>query len=129
MEHFNGLPAPTKVGVPLGTDANGSEATRYWPNSYSSVIGTMLYLVSNTRPDISFAVQHCAQFTHNTKASHEKAVKSKCWYLQGTEENGLVFNPSNKFVVDFYADADFAGIWGHENPLDPIFLVVELDLW
>ena len=78
MEHFNGLPAPTKVGVPLGTDANGSEATRYWPNSYYSVIGTMLYLVSNTRPDISFAVQHCAQFTHNTKASHEKAVKSKC---------------------------------------------------
>ena len=31
-----------------------------------------------------------------------------------------MFNPSNKLVVDCYADADFAGLWGHENPQDPI---------
>ena len=30
--------------------------------------------------------------------------------------NILVFNPSNKLVVDFYADADFVGLWGHEYP-------------
>ena len=23
-------------------------------------------------------------------------------------------------VVDFYADADFAGLWGHEDPQDPV---------
>ena len=23
-------------------------------------------------------------------------------------------------VVDFYADADFSGLWGHEDPQDPI---------
>ena len=28
MEHSNGLPKPTKVEAPLGTDANGSEAKR-----------------------------------------------------------------------------------------------------
>ena len=28
----------------------------------------------------------------------------------------MVFNPSNKRVVGCYADADFAGLWGHENP-------------
>ena len=27
MEHFDGLPTPTKVYAPLGTDANGSEFT------------------------------------------------------------------------------------------------------
>ena len=32
MEHSNGLPTPTKVGAPLGTDVNGSEAKRDWPN-------------------------------------------------------------------------------------------------
>ena len=26
MEHFNGLPTPTKVETPLGTDRNSSEA-------------------------------------------------------------------------------------------------------
>ena len=44
-----------------------------------------------------------------------------CWYLQGTKDNGLVFYPSKKIMVDCYADADFTGLWEHENPQDPIF--------
>ena len=120
MEHCNGLPTPTKVEAPLGTDANGSEAKIDWPNSYYSVIGMMLYLTSNIIPDISFAVHQFSRFTHNTKASHEMAVKNICRYFHGTKYNGLVFNPSKKLVVDFYADAYFSGIWGHENPQDPI---------
>ena len=47
-------------------------------------------------------------------------MKKICRYLQGTNNNGLVFNPSMKLVVDCYADADFAGMWGHENPQYPI---------
>ena len=89
-------------------------------NSYASIIGIMFYLVSNTRPDISFAVHQCARFTHNTKASHETAVKRICWYLQGTKDNDVVFNPSKKLVVGFYADAYFAGMRRNKNHQDPI---------
>ena len=32
VEHCNGLPTPTEVEAPLGTDANGSEANIDWPN-------------------------------------------------------------------------------------------------
>ena len=96
MEHSNGLPTPTNVEATLGTDVNGSEAKRDWPNSYASVIGTMLYLAPNTRPDISFSVHQNARFKHNTKTSHKTAVKRICRYLQGTKDNGLVFNPSKK---------------------------------
>ena len=120
MEHSNGLPTPNKVDAPLGTDVNGSEAKRDWPKSYASVIGMMLYLAPNTIPDISFAVHQCARFTHNTKILHETAVKRICRYLEGTKDNGLVFNPSKKLVVDCYSDADFARLWGHEDPQDPI---------
>ena len=80
----------------------------------------MLYLASNARPDISFAVHQCVRFTQNTKVSHKTAVKRICRYLQGTKDNGLVFNPSKKLVVYCYADADFAGLWGHEDPQGPI---------
>ena len=66
MEDCNRLTTPTKVDATLGKDKNGSEAKRDWPNSYASVIGMMLYLASNTRPDISFAVHQFAWFTHNT---------------------------------------------------------------
>ena len=47
-------------------------------------------------------------------------MKRICRYLQGTNDNGLVFNPSKKLVVDCYADADFAGLWGYENPQESI---------
>ena len=120
MEHCNGLPRPTKVEAPLVIYAKGSEAKGYWTNSYASVIGMMFYLASNTRPDISFAVHQCYYFTHNANESHETAVKRIRRYLQGTKDNGLVLNPYKKLVVDCYADADFAGLWGHEDPQDPI---------
>ena len=85
MGNFNVLPTTTKVEVHLGTDANGSEAKIDLPNSYASVIGMMLYLTSNTIPDISFDVHQCARFTYNTKTSHDTAVKRICCYLQGTK--------------------------------------------
>ena len=76
----------------------------------------MLYLASNTISDISFSVHQCAQFTHTNKVSHETAVKRIYRYLQGTKDNGIVFIPSKKLVVDCYADADFSVLWGHEDP-------------
>ena len=114
------MPQPWWVLATLGMDVNGSEAKRDWPNSYDSVIGIMLYLASNKRPDIYFAFHQCAWFTHNKKASHTTAVKRICRYIQGTKNNGLVFNPSKKLVVDCYAGADFAIMWGHEDPQYPI---------
>ena len=118
MDHCNRLTTPTKVDAPLGTDANGSESNIDWPNLYDFVIGMILYLASKTRPDISFAFPQCAWFTHNTKVSQKTAVKRIYQYLQGTKNNGLVFNASKKLVVDCYVDADFSGLWGHENTQD-----------
>ena len=116
MEHCNGSPIPTKVESHLGVYDNGSEANRDWPNLYAYVIVMMLYLVSNTRPYISFDVHQCARFTNNTKASHEMALKRIFRYLQDTKDNGLVSNPSKKLVVYCYADVDSAVLWVRENP-------------
>ena len=48
------------------------------------------------------------------------AVKRICCYLQDTKYNGLLFNTPKKLVLDCYADADFLGLLGHENPQEPI---------
>ena len=48
MEHNNRLTTLTKVEAYLGTDWNAYEAKRDWAHSYTSVIGMMLYLYSNT---------------------------------------------------------------------------------
>jgi len=44
-------PAASK---PLGKDEDGLQCQELW--SYASVVGIMMYLVSNLRPDIAFAV-------------------------------------------------------------------------
>ena len=76
----------------------------------------MLYMASNTRPDISFAVHQYEWFTNNTKASHDSTVKSIFLYVQGTKDKGLVFNPSKETVVGFCVDDDFQGFRGIKNP-------------
>ena len=81
----------------------------------------MFHLESKIRPDVSFAINQCESFTHNTKKSHETAVKSIFRYFQGTKNNGMVLESSKKIVVDCYFYANFVGLWEHGIPPDPIF--------
>ena len=106
------------ASTPLGKDENGPGRKEHW--SYPSVIGMMLYLASNSRPDIAYAVNQCARFNHCAKLSHEKAVKRIGRYLKLTRDTGLVMKPNDKMNLELYADADFAGLWSIEHPDDPI---------
>ena len=63
MEHCNELPTPTRVEAALGIDYNAYETKRYWTNSYASVIRMLLYLASNTRPDIFLCSPVCLFYT------------------------------------------------------------------
>ena len=80
----------------------------------------LLYLSSNTRPDIQFAVHQCARFSHNPKKSHGQAIKRICRYLVGTRLKGITFKPDLTKGLDCYVDADFAGLYGYEDEQDPV---------
>ncbi len=80
----------------------------------------LLYLSSNSRPDIQFAVHQCARFTHSPRASHAQAIKQIAKYLAGTKTRGLTFSPDPNVKLDCYVDADFAGLWKHEDDQDPV---------
>ena len=88
--------------------------------NYASVVGMLMYLAGNTRPDISFAVHQCARYTHFPKHSHEVALKRIGRYLVGTRDKGLIIHPTNELKVDMYVDADFAGLWGYKDKDDPV---------
>ena len=120
MEHCNGFTMANKVEELFGTDKNGPETKIYRPNSYPSIIGMMLYLASKNLK-YSLYMHQRDQFIHNNKASYELAMKRIWWYPEGTKYNIMMFNPSNKMVANCYAGADFAVLWGHENPQDLIF--------
>ena len=81
---------------------------------YSSVVGMLLYLSLNARPDITFAVNQVAKFTSNPKQSHASAVKMIISYLSATSDQGIILTPTTDFKVVCYVDADSAGLHGRE---------------
>jgi hypothetical protein len=116
-EEFHKKVTPTS-GKPLEQDECGEECIEKW--DYASVVGMLMYLSSNSRPDIAFAVHQCAHFSFNPKKRHEEALKRIVRYLKVTKDRGLNFTPSEKFAVDCYVDADYAGLWRYEDDQDPV---------
>jgi hypothetical protein len=79
-----------------------------------------MYVSSNAHPEIQFAVHQCTRYTHFPRSSHEEAVKHICRYLQGAKGNGLTFQPMASLDLNLYVDADFAGLWNHEDNQDSV---------
>ena len=117
MEDSNTVSTPAST-TPLHCDKEGPEFSESW--EYATVIGMLMYLSTNSRPDIAFAVHQCARFTHNPKASHAAAIKRILRYLNGTKDKGMMLNPSSNLNVDCYVNADFAGTWKVEDDQDPV---------
>ena len=88
--------------------------------NYRSVVGMMLYLATNTRPDIAYVVSQVARFSHSPKQSHATAVKMIIRYLSGTKTKGTIFKKPSALTLDCYADADFAGLYGIESSENPV---------
>ncbi|CAJ1962760.1 unnamed protein product [Cylindrotheca closterium] len=87
--------APT----PLGKDPNG-EPWSHHPWRYSSIVGMLIYLCTNTCPDISYAVSCAARFNSNPKVSHATAVKTILRYLKKTSDKGLIVNFNGTLDLD-----------------------------
>ena len=59
---------------------------------YSSVVGSLMYAMVCTRPDLSHAVSVVSRYMHNPGKDHWKAVKWILRYVKGTIGKGLVFD-------------------------------------
>jgi hypothetical protein len=104
--------------APLGSDKDGEPLDEEW--SMPAAVGMLLYISSNTRPDIQFAVHQVARFTHSPKKSHGQALKRIIRYLIKTRDMGIRFVPDFKEGLNCYVDADFAGLYGYEDEQDPV---------
>ena len=76
---------------------------------YQSAIGSLLYLSTRTRPDISYAVVNTARFCAQPSNTHWSAVKHIMRYLKGTLNLGLMFKSNNEGELVGFSDADWAG--------------------
>ena len=75
---------------------------------YASAVGSLMYAMVCTRPDIAHAVKVVSRFLSNPGKEHYAAVKWILKYLRGTSKTCLCFG-TNKPVLVGFTDAYMAG--------------------
>lgn len=109
QDHTKPKPTPTAITKPLRKSYQKTAPhSADW--KYRSIIGKLNYLEKSTRPDIAFAVHQCARFMEKPMQEHTEAVLHICRYLKGTQDKGIILDPSQN-TFELYVDADFCGNW------------------
>ena len=72
------------------------------------MIGSLMYL-TNTRPDICFAVNTLSQFLIDPRHVHLIAAKHILRYLRGTVNYGLKYDTNQNINLEGYVDSDWVG--------------------
>ncbi|XP_070009682.1 uncharacterized mitochondrial protein AtMg00820-like [Nicotiana sylvestris] len=73
---------------------------------YTSAIGSMMYVMHYTRPDITFVVCKLSRFTSNPSNDHCKAISRVLGYLKYIKHLGICYN-SFPNVLEGYSDASW----------------------
>ena len=108
-------PAITPLPTSWEPKANTGKAMVAEITCYQSIIGSLLYLMIGTGPDIAFAVTHLSQFSTNPTKDHYKAAQHVCRYLVRTHDYKLVYTREEDKGLVTYTDSDWAAdkIWHH----------------
>jgi hypothetical protein len=78
---------------------------------YQSMVGSLMYLATHTRPDIAYAVSMMARFLTNPSPQHIAAARRVFQYLQGTVFLCVVYGgqgDAESMKLQGYSDAE----WG-----------------
>jgi hypothetical protein len=74
---------------------------------YLSVIGALMYLTNNMRPDIAFYVNVLARYSSDLTRWHWNRIKHVLRYLCGTRDMRLFYRKDTKSKLVGYADINY----------------------
>ncbi|KAD4180297.1 hypothetical protein E3N88_28888 [Mikania micrantha] len=111
MENSKKGLVPIQKGTILSTSQCPSskvEQERMNAVLYASAIGSIMYAMICTRPDVSYALSMTSRYQQNPGNSHWMAVKSILKYLRNTKDMFLIYGSGEEeLVVKGYTDASF----------------------
>lgn len=98
-------PTPMVAGTQLEEELV-DQATPAVIKEYQSMVGSLMYPMIQTRPDICHAVTILSRYNHNPNAKHIAAVKRVIRYLKGSMDYGITYGTDS--ALTGYTDADWA---------------------
>jgi hypothetical protein len=117
------------VATPLTTGTkllkSGDDDEKVDQKLYQSMVGSTIYGMLCTRPDIAFAVQQISQFSSNPSTTHLQVAKRILRYLKGTISNGITYRRSSgsQDPIVRYCDSDFANGEDRKSIAGDVFLL------
>ena len=113
LEKFNMIDCNSKkTPCPLGINKElGNNSPLLGESTlYREIIGSLMYLMTNTRPDICYIVSFLSQFMVNPTFAHLQLAKHVLKYIKGTLNKGLTFvKSSDGSAIKGYCDSDWGG--------------------
>lgn len=98
-------PMETTLPEPAPPDHTPAEDLKA---SYAKAIGSLMYLMLGTRPDIAFSVSYLSRHMARPTEHHMRAVKRVFRYLKGSMHLELAYRGDLR-PLHGYSDADYGG--------------------
>lgn len=108
MQNANSATTPLPAGYQ--PEVNTAPVNPTIRSRFQTVIGSLLYIMLGTRPDIAYAVTKLSQFSANPTEEHLNKVLYICRYLIGTKNYKLVYDGDSGLGLTACVDSD----WGSD---------------
>ena len=91
------------------TQPLSTKEERYHMNTipYTFVIGSIMYAMLCTRPDVSYALSATSRYQSDPGDAHWVGVKNILKYLRRTKDSFLIYGGQEELAVIGYTDASF----------------------
>ncbi len=113
IENMRTYETPASSGTHViscdGDEAKQSDEEQF---EFRSGVGSLLYLLKHSRPDLSNSVHELLKVMDGANKSHQKAFNRVIKFVAQTRERRLVLCPSSEnllWEINAYFDGDFAG--------------------
>jgi len=108
MENIKHVCTPLPAGYQPSTAPKDYNASPTVQQQYQSVIGSLLFVMLGTQPDITFAISKMSQFIANPTKEHLQKALHIVKYLGSTPNLALHFS-GGASSLDCYSDSDWVG--------------------
>ena len=113
------ISTPSEPGITLSKSmcpTSSDDITFMSTIPYRQAVGSFMYLMMGTRPDLSFFMREVSQFLTNPGKPHWNAIKRCLKYLNGTQNYGILLGGHNvhksllhnSHILSAYVDSDYA---------------------
>jgi transposase InsO family protein len=98
--------SPLDPNIKLKKEENAEPLSTSTP--YMEAVGSLIYAMVATRPDIGYATGLVSRYMSNPKRTHWLAVKHILRYLKGTMNYGITYKGNSSNPLIGYSDSDWA---------------------